>query len=145
MQSPILGPVVALALWTMIVMIWMFAARMPALKAAGIALKGRVGGRPGALDGVIAESAQWKAHNYMHLLEQPTLFYAVTLALAVAGFGAGLNAQLAWLYVVLRIGHSLVQATVNIIIYRLTLFWLSSLVLLILVVRAALVVYTFAG
>lgn len=139
-HSPIVAPVVALVLWTLVVQIWMYAARLPAMRRAGISLKGRRGGRPGALDGVVEDQAQWKAHNYNHLMEQPTLFYATALTLGLIGAGAGLSLYLAWAYVGLRVLHSLVQATANIILYRFLLFNLASLVLLALAVRAALAV-----
>ncbi|WP_436049364.1 MAPEG family protein [Phenylobacterium sp. LjRoot225] len=80
---------------------------------------------------------RWKADNYNHLMEQPTLFYAVALVLAFAGAGDGLNAGLAWAYVALRIVHSLVQALVNVILVRFGVFMVASLVLLALTIRAA--------
>ena len=79
---------------------------------------------------------QWKAHNYNHLMEQPTVFYAVAIALAVGGMGGGLNAQLAWAYVGLRILHSLIQATVNRVLWRFAVFALASLALIALCVHA---------
>jgi hypothetical protein len=83
---------------------------------------------------------RWKADNYNHLMEQPTLFYAVTSTLALIGEGTGLNAGLAWLYVALRIVHSLVQATVNIVVLRFAIFMAASVVLLAMAVRTALAV-----
>src|SRR5262249_4477450 len=83
---------------------------------------------------------RWKADNYNHLMEQPTLFYAVALTLALIGEGAGLNVGLAWLYVALRIAHSLIQATVNIILLRFAIFMVRWVGLLARAVRAALVV-----
>jgi hypothetical protein len=136
--SPILGPVVALVAWSLVMLVWLVATRLPAMARKGISLKGRVGGRPGALDGVIDDKAQWKAHNYIHLMEQPTLFYAICLTLALLGMGAGLNLWLAWAYVGLRVAHSLVQATVNIVLYRFLLFAASTAVLLMLTVHAGL-------
>ncbi len=135
-NSPILAPVVALVAWSLVMMFWMVATRLPAMGRKGISLKGLVGGRPGALDGVIEDNVQWKAHNYIHLMEQPTLFYAVALALAIMGEGGGLNATIAWAYVALRILHSLVQATVNIVLYRFILFALASVALLALTLHA---------
>lgn len=134
--SPILAPVVALVAWTLVMQIWLYVARFPAMKRAGISLKGRVGGRGAQLDGVIDDQAQWKAHNYNHLLEQPTLFYAIALSLALMQFGGGINLWLAWAYVILRIAHSLVQATVNIVRIRFLFFSLASLCLLGLTVHA---------
>lgn len=130
MQSPILAPIVALVAWTLLIMAWMVVTRFAAMKRKGISLKGRVGGRGGAaLEGVVEDQVMWKAHNYMHLLEQPTLFYAIALTLAVGHAGGGYSAILAWAYVALRIVHSLVQAMVNVITYRFILFGLSSLAL----------------
>jgi hypothetical protein len=107
------------------------------MRRKGISLKGRVGTRSGSLEGVIEDQVNWKAHNYMHLVEQPTLFYAVAIALALMDFGGGINLILAWIYVGLRIVHSLIQATVNIVLYRSIVWALSSLVLIGLTVHAA--------
>lgn len=138
MPSPILAPVIALVLWTLLMMLWMYATRLPAMRAAGISFKTLVGGQGRDLDKVVPAPIQWKAHNYNHLMEQPTLFYAVALALAVAGLGDGLDVALAWTYVALRVLHSLIQATVNIVRFRFLAFAGASLVLLVLAVRAAL-------
>jgi len=136
--SPILVPVVALVTWTLIVMLWMVATRFPAMKRKGVSLKGAVGSRGVNLDGVIDDRAQWVSHNYNHLMEQPTVFYAVALALALMDMGGGLNYWLAWGYVGLRVVHSLVQGTVNIVWYRFIIFFFASLCLIGLTVHAAL-------
>jgi hypothetical protein len=135
-RSEILLPVAVLVAWSLVMMLWMVVTRLPAMKAKGIDLKTAVGGRPGVLDGVIDDRAQWKAHNYIHLMEQPTIFYAIALTLALIGQGDGINATLAWIYVGLRIVHSLVQATVNVIRYRFMIFALASLALVALTVHA---------
>lgn len=135
--SPILLPVVVLVAWTIVMMLWMVVTRFAAMKRAGISMKGRVGGRGGAqLEGVIADDVMWKSHNYMHLVEQPTLFYAIALTLAIGHAGGGYSAWLAWAYVGLRIVHSLIQATVNVVVYRFAVFVLASLALVGLVVQA---------
>jgi len=90
---------------------------------------------------VIPPRVRWKADNYNHLHEQPTLFYAVALTLAVAGAGSGLNVWLAWTYVAIRIAHSLIQALGNVILVRFSVFMLGSVVLLALTVRAAVAVF----
>lgn len=141
MHMPILAPVVALILWSMVMWSWMLVTRLPALKKVGVDLSKVRGSRPGQLDGVLPDKAQWVAHNYNHLMEQPTLFYAVCLVLAVTGWGFGLNAWLAWAYVGLRVVHSLVQATSNVIGIRFGLFLLSSIVLFALAVHAAIAVF----
>jgi hypothetical protein len=135
--SPLLGPVVALVAWSLVMLLWMAATRLPAMKKAGIGLNRR-GGRGANLEGVIPDEVNWKAHNYQHLMEQPTIFYAIVFALVLMGFDHQVNVWLAWAYVLLRIVHSLIQATVNIVALRFTMFLLSSLCLISLTVHAAL-------
>jgi hypothetical protein len=84
---------------------------------------------------------RWKADNYNHLMEQPTLFYATVLTLALVGQGDGLNLALAWAYVGLRLVHSLIQALINVIILRFAVFMVASSVLVLLAVRAAMAVF----
>ena len=134
--SPILAPIVALAAWSLVMQIWMYVTRFTAMKRAGISLKGRVGSRGNGLEGVIPDKDNWKAHNYNHLMEQPTVFYAVALSLAMMDFGGGVNYWLAWGYVGLRIVHSLIQTTVNVVTYRFIVFTLASVCLLGLTVHA---------
>ena len=134
--SPILAPVVALVAWSLVIMAWMAMTRIPAMQKAGIDVKSRVGGRGLNLEGIIPDEVNWKAHNYQHLMEQPTIFYAIALTLAFMDMGGGINLWLAWGYVGLRIVHSLIQCTVNIVKYRLTMFALSSLCLLGLTIHA---------
>jgi hypothetical protein len=135
-NNAILGPVAALALWSMVMWVWMYATRIPAMSRAKIDAAKMVGGTGKGLDDVLPQEVQWKAHNYNHLMEQPTVFYAVALALAIGGMGGGLNAQIAWAYVALRIVHSLIQATVNRVMWRFGIFALASLALLALCVHA---------
>ena len=125
----ILKPLAVLAGWTMIMWIWMYATRIPAInKLPKSNEPGADQGWTGAmLEGLIPREVQWKAHNYNHLHEAPTVFYAVALALAMIGQGDGLNATLAWAYVALRIVHSIWQSTVNKVAVRFLLFSLSSL------------------
>ena len=142
----ILKPVVALLAWTMLMWIWMYAQRIPAISK--LPKDGNpnadVGWTGAKLDDILPPNIQWKAHNYNHLHEAPTLFYAVALVLAIVGQGDGLNATLAWICVALRVLHSLWQATVNKVMVRFLLFSLSSLVLIMLIVHAAMTVFDLA-
>ncbi len=140
-HAEILKPVAVLVAWTLAILVLLIARRMPAMKKVGIDINKIRGSKPGALDGVVPDSAQWPAHNYMHLVEQPTLFYAICLLLAVIGQGDGLNATLAWAYVGLRIVHSLIQITANIIRYRFLVFALSTLALLALTLHALIALF----
>ena len=137
----ILQPVVVLAAWTMVMWVWMYATRIPAVRAAKLDPQDLSKLPPGKFDGVLMPQVQWKAHNYNHLHEAPTVFYAVAIMLAIVGAGDGYNLWLGWLYVALRVAHSLVQATVNIIMLRFAIFAVSSLVLAVLIVRAAMAVF----
>lgn len=136
MGHDILGPVAALAMWSMVMWAWMYATRIPAMQKAKIDAKGLVGTTGRSLDDALPAEVQWKAHNYNHLMEQPTVFYAVSLALAIGGMGDGLNAQIAWAYVGLRVLHSLVQVTVNRVLLRFAIFMLASLALVALCLHA---------
>lgn len=137
----ILQPVVALLAWTMVMWVWMYATRIPAMLKAGIDAKGMVGSTGASLRAQLPESVSWKADNYNHLHEAPTLFYAVGIVLAIIEQGDGFNTTLAWAYVALRVAHSIVQATINRVALRFALFALSSLVLMALILHAAIVVF----
>lgn len=139
MEAEILKPVVILMAWTMVMWAWMYITRIPAMSKAGIAPDEAA--VTGKLDAALPSSVQSKAHNYNHLHEQPTVFYAVALVLAIVGQGEGMNALLAWMYVGLRIIHSLVQATANKVMVRFVLFALSSLVLIALIFHSAITVF----
>ena len=136
--NPLLGPVVALVAWTLVMLIWLAAKRAPFMKDRSKLAPGVRGADmpPGPHN--------WPAHNYTHLLEQPTIFYAIVLALVAMDDRAHLNLYLAWAYVVLRIVHSIWQATVNVVSVRFTLFLLSTICLVILTVHAGLEVLAHA-
>ncbi|MCM0032037.1 MAPEG family protein [Sandarakinorhabdus limnophila] len=140
MNKAILLPMLVLAGWTMIVWIWMYATRIPAMGRAGIDGAKMVGATGKSLrDDLTAAGehrASWVADNYNHLMEQPTIFYATALALAVMGEGGSMAVNLAWGYAGLRIVHSLVQILSNRVIVRFLVFALASLCLLGLVLLA---------
>ena len=137
----ILQPVVALLAWTMVMWVWMYATRIPAMLKAGIDAKGMVGSTGASLRAQLPDTVSWKADNYNHLHEAPTLFYAVAIVLAIIGQGDGFNTVLAWAYVILRVLHSIVQSTVNRVALRFALFALSSLALMALILHAAIAVF----
>ena len=139
MHSPILAPLIALVLWSFVMWTWLYATRIPAIVKAKIQYDPRR--PPEEFHALLPAETRWKADNYNHLMEQPTLFYAVTLTLALVGADGPLETGLAWAYVGLRVVHSLVQATVNIIPLRFAIFTLGSLVLLAMTVRAAMAVF----
>jgi hypothetical protein len=137
--NTILAPLATLVLWSFVMWAWLYATRIPAM------VKGRVAYDPNRpaeeFHARLPASVRWKADNYNHLMEQPTLFYAVVLALHVLGAATGLDVVLAWSYVALRVVHSLVQALVNIVMWRFAIFMVASVVLLILAIRLAIAVF----
>jgi hypothetical protein len=138
MHSLLLAPVIALVLWTFVMCAWLYATRIPAMLRQKITYDPH---RPvEAFHAQLPAEVRWKADNYNHLMEQPTLFYAVALTLAVLGADGAWNIALAWGYVGLRVVHSLVQATVNVILVRFAVFITATVVLLVLALRAAWIV-----
>ena len=134
---PIHAPAAVLVLWSLLVLLWMTVTRFSAFAKAGLKLnEAERGTRYIEVEPMMPPKVNWKSHNYTHLLEQPTLFYAVVAVLALAGAGDGINVTLAWAYVGIRVVHSLWQALVNIVPVRAALFTLSTLCLLALSINA---------
>lgn len=137
--SPMLAPVIALVLWTFVMWGWMYYTRIPAILRMRMKLDPNA--PRGAQMNELPPEVRWKADNYNHLFEQPTLFYAVALVLALTRDNSNFALGLAWIYVALRVVHSVWQATVNVIPIRFYLFSASSVVLFVLAIRAALRVF----
>jgi hypothetical protein len=132
MQSSMIAPVMALVAWSLVIWVWMYIQRIPAMQKAGI--KPQDARFPGSLD-KLPDGARQAADNYNHLMEQPTIFYAAALAIEVAGHTDGMAVHLAWVYVGLRVLHSLVQISINLVALRFLLFAVSTGVLAGMVVR----------
>ncbi len=139
LHSTLFAPLIALVLWSFVMWAWLYATRIPAVTKGKIVYDPQ---RPNEeFHAQIPARVRWKADNYNNLLEQPTLFYAVTLTLALLGAGDVLNTSLAWLYVGLRVAHSLVHALINVVMFRFAIFMAASFVLLAITLRAAMIVY----
>ncbi|MFK7843041.1 MAG: MAPEG family protein [Sphingorhabdus sp.] len=137
MNTAILAPAAVLILWSLIILFWMAGTRFPALAKTGANLSdAKPGGRGSDLEGVIPDKVNWKSHNFTHLMEQPTLFYATVIILAISDAAYGANLYLAWAYVIIRIIHSIWQVTVNLVKVRLVLFVASTICLVILAINA---------
>lgn len=139
MQSALFGPVIGLVLWSFVMGFWLYFTRINAVVKYKVVYDPH---RPNAdFHNQLPAPVRWKADNYNNLMEQPTLFYAVAITLALLGEDNASNLALAWIYVGLRVVHSLVQAIINVVLLRLAVFLAASIVLLVLSVRAALVVF----
>ena len=132
MNETMIAPVMALVGWSLLIWLWMYVQRIPAMQKAGI--KPQDARFPGSLNS-LPDGARQAADNYNHLMEQPTIFYAAALAIQVAGHADGMAAHLAWVYVGARVLHSLVQVSVNLVALRFLLFLVSTGVLAAMVVR----------
>ena len=135
-STEILGPLLALVAWSMVMWLWMYVTRIPAIR--NVRMKLDPNAPRGEQMSTLPPSVRWKADNYNHLMEQPTIFYALVLSIALLGEGSGVNLYLAWAYVVLRICHSFVQSLVNKIEVRFILFFLSNVPLIALTANAIL-------
>src|SRR5690348_15992862 len=131
--SPLLAPVVTLVAWSIVMLFWLAIARAPQLRRSRI----EAGARGADLERAQPGPTHWPAHNYTHLMEQPTIFYAIVFALILMGFDAMIYVYLAWGYVGLRIIHSIFQATINLPPYRFIIFLLATLCLIGLTTHAA--------
>lgn len=132
-ESPILIPMLVLVLWTLVMLGWMAMARLPTMSR--MKMDPQEGARTVELGAKLPPAVQWKADNYNHLMEQPTIFYVVCTVLAISGNGEGLNLILAWAYVVSRIVHSVIHSTSNQVPIRFAVFAFGSLALLIMAIN----------
>jgi hypothetical protein len=130
----ILLSVFVLAALTATMMLWMYATRLPAMRRAG--LDPQAAAHTADLRGKLPDSAERVADNYNHLSEAPTVFYAVALGIVVLGAADPVHVACTWTFVGLRIAHSLVQATINLVALRFMLFTLSWVALIIIIARA---------
>jgi hypothetical protein len=135
----LLQPVVALVVWSFVMWAWMYATRIPASLRMKIKYDSDLPN--GTQTNLLPANVRWKADNYNHLMEQPTLFYALMLTLAFMGETSSAVTYAAWVYVALRIIHSLVQALGNNIMRRFYVYVLSNVALLFLTIKAVIAVF----
>ena len=133
----ILAPAAVLVLWSLVVLLWVTATRFPAFAKQGIDVRNSPRGvRYADIEKNMPAQVNWVSHNYTHLMEQPTIFYAVVAILAIAGVASEIDLYAAWGYVGFRIMHSLWQGLVNIVKIRIVLFTLSTICLWVLAINA---------
>ncbi|MBL1264793.1 MAPEG family protein [Methylomicrobium sp. RS1] len=125
-EKAVLFPVMALIGWTLIVLALIPVRRF---KAAG---KGHVTSN----DFKYGESRRVPGEvslpnrNFMNLLEAPVLFYVLCILQYVTRSPMPYFVFGAWLYVALRIAHSLIHLTYNNVMHRLAVFAVSNVVLI---------------
>lgn len=138
MNTSILAPAAVLVVWSILMLFWLAGTRLPAMSKMGVDMSKAVGGRGADIDPNVPPAVAWKSHNYAHLMEQPTIFYATVMILAITGAATPLLVSFAWGYTIIRILHSLWQATVNKVNIRFVLFFLSTFCLMVLAINALL-------
>lgn len=133
-DNGMIAPVVGLVIWSLVMLVWLYATRLPAMAKASK--------KPGEMTRADVEAlpSASVANNYNHLMEQPTIFYAICFALELLGQATETNIGLAWLYVALRVVHTMLQVA-NQIMFRFLVFVAASIVLAILTASAALQVF----
>ena len=124
-----LAPVLALIIWTLLIWVLMYARRIPAMQAAKIDPE-TAKSPDGKWKEQLPLSVQASAHNYNHLLEQPTIFYALMFYVTLTEQMATPSFYAAWAYVALRVLHSLIQVSSGKVMLRFGIFSLSTLVLI---------------
>lgn len=132
-QTLILWPVLALVLWTMLVLVQVPIRRFRAVFA----------GRVTAADFEHGESATVPVdvsrpnRVFINLVEVPTLFYALCIIHFVTGTVTVTALTMAWVYFALRIAHSLIYLTYNRVFHRFLVFATSNVLLVVMTVLLA--------
>lgn len=132
--NSILTPALALISWSVVVLIWLYIERLPPTIKQNIKFDSKM--TKEKYHSLLPVSANAVADNYNHLMEQPTIFYALIFYLHATKIDSALQVYLAWAYVITRIIHTFVQARLRIVPVRFLVFMVSSVVLISMVVLA---------
>jgi hypothetical protein len=129
MRNPgILYPMFALAAWTGVVLLLIPLVRVRSALQREIVADDFKFGESAA----VPASVSIPNRNYMNLLELPMLFYVVCLLLYVTAGASPAASYLAWLFVALRVLHSVIHLSYNRVTHRLAVFALSNAALVLL-------------
>tara|TARA_B100000900_G_C20367241_1_gene628847 strand:+ start:143 stop:544 length:402 start_codon:yes stop_codon:yes gene_type:complete len=122
-QAALLTPVFVLIIWTFTIFLIMAYGRTRFMKDPQDAAHTK------DIKGTLPAWVERTGDNYNHLFEQPIAFYVVTLGIALVNSIDPLMMQLAWAFVILRIVHSLVQLTFNLVLIRFMIFLIGWLII----------------
>jgi hypothetical protein len=128
-------PMLAMFLWTVVVLLRNMQVRVAALNRGELTNKYfelLKGAEP-------SEAVQKTGNHFRNLTEMPPLFYIICLAVMFLGRTDVYFIVLAWSYIALRVGHSLIHLSVNKVAARFFLFAASNILLLIMWVSLAVV------
>lgn len=143
LNTGLLAPAAILVAWSTMMVFWVAIARLPAMKKMGIDITGKTGGRGSDVDPDVPPIVAWKSHNYSHLMEQPTLYYAIVAILTLADAVTAATIFMAWAYTGLRIAHSLWQVLINQVLVRFILFMAATFCLVGLTISALIKTLTY--
>ena len=136
LEYQLLATIVAMAVLQLIMHIWLYATRIPAMFQAKISSNK-------ATKAKLETLPKWAtnvADNYNHLFESPTVYYAMVLAIVLMGLTDQSLMIAGWVFVGLRYIHSLVQATINIIMLRFAIFSLSWVALGFMIIKSVIAI-----
>ena len=142
MNNLILQPVILMCLLSFVMMVWMYATRIPASKEIekkGIDLQDL--SHPSKLGGVFPSKVERVADNYNHLFEQPTVFYAIVFVIWALNATDNFYLSCAWIYFIIRVIHSIFQATINSVWVRFSLFMTSWIILALMIFKLIFTVF----
>lgn len=131
--TDLLRPAFLLAAWTVVITTWMFVTRIPTM--AKLEIDPQDAADTSRLNELLPHEVQRVARNYNHLFEQPTLYYAVVLMIATIGAVDSVHVACSWAFMGLRVAHSCVQATIDIVPIRFGIFLISWIVLAVMILR----------
>jgi hypothetical protein len=137
-SDPIFVPFFSMMLLTMVVWVYMYARRIPFIRASGLRDDQLT---PLELARVSPAAVANPSDNLKNLFETPTIFYALVLYLHVTQSVDAVYLVAAWVFVAFRALHSVVHCTFNLIRLRFTLYAISTLAVWFMAIRAAVQVF----
>jgi len=129
-----LTPMLALIIWTLLVLVVMMAIRVPLMMKITPDAQNFI--RDPSLFEQLPKVAIWSGNNHNHLHEQPTLFYALMVYLYLTETTPEWMLSAAWAYVAVRIVHSFVQTFINHLLARFTVYSVATGILIAMCVGA---------
>ncbi|GHF30257.1 membrane protein [Kordiimonas sediminis] len=131
-DTGLVGPMLAQIGLTFAVFLFLFTKRLPLFMKKGL-VPGNPN-KPGVMDS-LPDATRFPSDNFKNLAEVPILFYAVCLVATVAGLVDDSLVALAWVFVAFRVLHSFIQCTYNKVVHRFSVFFISSIALLVMWIR----------
>ncbi|MDB6091255.1 MAG: hypothetical protein JWN85_4039 [Gammaproteobacteria bacterium] len=135
-QRAIFGPVFGTVLLTFVVWVYLYIRRIGFIR--GQRINPQELAIPGALARLSTPQVANPSDNFKNLFEIPVIFYVLALYLFGTGKVDAVYVNAAWLFVGLRVLHSAVHCTVNIVMLRFYLYLFSTSIVWFVAGRAAL-------